>query len=261
LVTFGDPAFPARLEVPAGALPRDWVVFASHNPASRPLAVSPAVIRRAEENLGRSRAWFTRPSDGRMWEVLVLDEAGRRFEGALAAPARLSLPYQDSDADGYVDGAQPRLRAADLAVWWLDEAHALWVKLPGSRVDTAARTVSAPVRHFSVFSVMGAPSFDPSDSYAFPVPWRPFGPAAGAGAGGTGTQAEGITFTNLPGAARIGIYALSGALVRSLEHSDGSPQLVWDVRDKDGGEVATGTYVYVVESDGNRKRGKIVIIR
>lgn len=74
-----------------------------------------------------------------------------------------------------------------------------------------------------------------------------------------------INFINLPPGARIHIYTSSGNHVRSLEHdgnlNDGS--VSWDVRTKEGLDVAYGVYFYVVEVEGisDKKMGKIAIIK
>jgi len=74
-----------------------------------------------------------------------------------------------------------------------------------------------------------------------------------------------IYFTNLPPKSRIHIYSSSGNLIRSLEHdgnlNDGSVE--WDVRTKEGLDVAFGVYFYIVEVDGisDKKTGKLAIIK
>lgn len=74
-----------------------------------------------------------------------------------------------------------------------------------------------------------------------------------------------IYFTNVPPKGRIHIYTSSGSHVRSLEHdgdlNDGS--VLWDVRTKEGLDVAYGVYFYVVEVDGisDKKTGKLAIIK
>jgi hypothetical protein len=258
---FGDIDHPAQLNVPPNALARDWILFVSTSPMSQPLAVAPAIIQTANAGLARTLTRYTRPLNDQLWEILAIDETGSPCKELFRAPAILSLPYEDDDNDGLVDGTVPPVRVTSLSVWWLDEAHQLWVRLPDSRLDTAKRNVSAPIRHFSIYTVMGAPTFYPGDAYAFPVPWRPNGPLAGAGAGQTGTLSGGITFTNLPSIAQIRIFTLSGLLVRDITHSDGTAQLNWDVRNENGEDVVSGTYIFVIESAGTRKTGKLVVIR
>lgn len=74
-----------------------------------------------------------------------------------------------------------------------------------------------------------------------------------------------IYFTNLPPKSRVHIYTSSGSHVRTLEHdgdlNDGT--IAWDVRTKEGLDVAYGVYFYVVEMDGvsDKKTGKLAIIK
>lgn len=74
-----------------------------------------------------------------------------------------------------------------------------------------------------------------------------------------------IYFTNLPPKSRVHIYTSSGSHVRTLEHdgdlNDGT--IAWDVRTKEGLDVAYGVYFYVVEMDGvsDKKSGKLAIIK
>lgn len=74
-----------------------------------------------------------------------------------------------------------------------------------------------------------------------------------------------INFINLPPKSKVHIYTSSGNLVRTLEHdgdiSNGS--VSWDVRTKEGLDVAYGVYFYVVEVEGwsEKKMGKLAIIK
>lgn len=74
-----------------------------------------------------------------------------------------------------------------------------------------------------------------------------------------------INFTHVPPGSKIHIYSSSGNHIRSLEH-DGSLEsgaVTWDVRTKEGLDVAYGVYFYVVEVDGisDKKTGKIAVIK
>jgi hypothetical protein len=259
--TFGDPAHPAKLYLAAGAIPFNYLLYTSTAPQTVPIRASPAIISRATANLGRS---YTFPLSGQMYEINAQAPNGAYQTDLLKAPARLSLPYDDADNDGKVDGASPPVRVETLAVWWLDEAHSLWVKLPGSTVDRAARTVSATLRHFSVYSAMGGPSTSVDAVRPIPNPWRPNGPRAGTGAGETGTLAGGVLFNNLPSEGTLRIYTLSGELVREISHSDAlgpTGQETWNGKNDSGSDVATGTYVYVFDAQGARKTGKVAVVR
>ena len=74
-----------------------------------------------------------------------------------------------------------------------------------------------------------------------------------------------INFVNLPPNSTIHIYSSNGNLIRTLHH-DGNLEngsVTWDVRTKEGLDVAYGVYFYVVTIDGisDKKTGKIAIIK
>lgn len=194
-------------------------------------------------------AW-ARPSD--VWELQFLDETGF-FGGALTTAGEIRLSYLDADGDGIVDGTSPQLRVKTMNVWLLDETLELWVKVPNSSIDSEARTVAAPLSHLSVYALIGGADTAVADVYAFPVPSRPRGPNAGTGAGQTGSEAAGITFTKLPSEGTIEIYTADGRLARRLDiPANLAPaRLSWDAK------VASGVYVWRVISGANSKTGRL----
>ncbi|MBL0058285.1 MAG: hypothetical protein IPP35_04065 [Elusimicrobia bacterium] len=207
---------------------------------------------------------FTFPVDDRLWEINLQTVNGPQQSTRLLKPAVLTLPFNDENPrDGIVDGTEGGrpVRVDTLAIWWLDEVHGNWVRLPDPSIDKVENTVTTPIHHFSVFAVMGGPSFNAGDIHAFPVPWRPSGGTAGSGAGQSGTLAGGITFNNLPSLCTIHIYTLSGSRVKEIDHTSGTPQEVWDVRSDAGEDLATGTYLWVVDANGTKKSGKLAVIR
>ena len=172
----------------------------------------------------------------------------------LSTPAQISIPYS-MNGPGLV-------RPQTLALWVLDTQHALWVKIPESLNDS--QTVSAPVTYFSVFALMGSADGSAADSFAFPVPWRPHGPNAGSGPGQSGTEADGITFSNIPSECTIKIYTIAGGLVCEIHHSDTGgliAQEKWDVRTRGGEPAASGVYLWRVVSSADSRNGKLMIIR
>jgi hypothetical protein len=74
-----------------------------------------------------------------------------------------------------------------------------------------------------------------------------------------------VNFINVPPNGKIYIYASNGSHVRTLQHdnslSNGS--VTWDLRTKEGLDIAFGIYFYIVEVDGigEKKTGKIAIIK
>lgn len=66
------------------------------------------------------------------------------------------------------------------------------------------------------------------------------------------------------GKAKLAVYNLNGQLVRELVSGvlkAGRHQAIWDGRDAKGVKVATGVYLYKLESDGRTISKKSIIIR
>lgn len=94
---------------------------------------------------------------------------------------------------------------------------------------------------------------------AYPVPWRP-----NAGRPSLyGTAGGGITFADLPSIGIIKIFNLSGEVVREIKIPPGlaSGVLVWDGKTGTGQDVASGVYLWIVQSGEDSKTGKLMIIR
>lgn len=254
---------PAWALIPAGAMRADYIPSASTSPLTHPINVSPSLIQSANANLSSAAGGYSFPVGGMIWEIFLIDASGAHQSGLLEKPAQLTLPYTDADSDGIVDGTEgdAPVRVDTLSIWWLDEDRGNWVRLPDPIINTAQKTVTAPVMHFSVFAVMGAPAFNPSETYPYPIPWRPTGGNAGIGAGQTGTVAGGITFKNLPSLCTIRIYTVAGSLVKEINHTSGAATETWDVTSDAGEPLATGIYLWVVESNGSRKSGKLAVVR
>jgi hypothetical protein len=72
-----------------------------------------------------------------------------------------------------------------------------------------------------------------------------------------------VTFVGLPSRATIMIYTVALDHVRTLEHDDPeSDQEFWDLKTKDGDEVAPGVYLWHVEAEGlGSTDGRVMIIK
>ncbi|NOX88214.1 MAG: hypothetical protein GXO77_04245 [Calditrichaeota bacterium] len=74
-----------------------------------------------------------------------------------------------------------------------------------------------------------------------------------------------INFINLPAKSVIKIFTSNGHHVRTLRHSGSlsNGTCTWDLRTKEGLDIATGVYFYVVEAPGikRKKTGKLAIIK
>jgi len=95
-------------------------------------------------------------------------------------------------------------------------------------------------------------SFDPDNIKVWPNPYLGRNPEQ------QGRYDYRIHFINLPEIATIRIYSLAGQLVRSIEHV-GSQEAVWDTRNFENAQVASGIYIAVVSSDEGDKVLKLAV--
>lgn len=257
VVDFGEEK--AMVSIPAGALNRDAYIVFNNNPIQFPHRVLSNVILEATRKLKHNRGKFYIPHV--YAEINAYDSESKPITESFNKPSFLTMSYSDSDGDGLIDSQTPPLRERTNSIYRLDEKKALWVRLPGSRIDMSANNVRASAPHFSVFSVVASADYSVHEVFAYPVPFRPYGPNAGAGVGQTGTDAEGITFSNIPSETKIKVFNIRGELVWDGEDNDGDGECNWNVRNKSGVPVASGVYFYLVKSAHDSKAGKLVIIR
>jgi hypothetical protein len=107
----------------------------------------------------------------------------------------------------------------------------------------------------------------------FPNPYKITGGYLEAGYEELGSQspsperARRIHFANLPERAKIRIFTLDGDLVRELDHpcdcnlQEGESMMAWDLISRNTQAVASGIYLYSVESEFGNQVGKFVIIK
>jgi len=233
----------AEVTLPANALPTDGRLDVSTTVASAAYA---AATRKLQEQANDP---LRAPVPGTAVDLTLYDDAGAPMDGLLNIPATVTLPYPDVDDNGLVDGTNPPIKVATLAVYVLDERRHLWERLLGSTIDTSSKTVSAPAPHFSVFALIGQMDTDLSAAYAFPVPFR----------ASQGHNA--VTFTGLGQGTRIKIYTAAGDLVRDVAVPHSLSVYEWNVANDDGVAVGSGVYYYRLESGANTKKGKLVIVR
>jgi len=182
---------------------------------------------------------------GSLREFFAYNASGELVTDNFSSQVTVTVPY--SETDGIINNTSPPVREKTLSIYYLNEKNNLWVRLPDSTVNTQAKTVTATVPHFFVFAVLGTSSFDLSNAYAFPVPFKP-----NSALGHTN-----ITFINLSSVATIRIYTISGELAEKLEEIDGDGQYIWAEANK----LASGIYIYHIENEKEKKFGKLVVIK
>ncbi len=71
-----------------------------------------------------------------------------------------------------------------------------------------------------------------------------------------------LYFAPLPaGEASLTVMNMNGALIRRVKAQTELGGLRWDKRDRNGQKVASGIYIYILETSAGRKAGKLVIVR
>ena len=185
----------------------------------------------------------------------------RKFESStsnILQPITITLSYPDvSEMEGTTLVGPSSLSQDDelsLRVFRLNELSRVprWELVPGSqRVDTVGNSVSAESRMLGVFRVALLKLPESLDRVVvYPNPFIPSQSNNGC-----------ITFKNLTENATIEVFDMAGRRVRTVSKVGGGDEATWDVRNSGGDRVASGTYVFVVQSDGDDHVGKVVILR
>ncbi len=189
---------------------------------------------------------------------LVREFTARNSAGVIltvfSSSPTITIPYPDSNGDGFIDGDMVRESLAWL--YYMDETAGRWTPLTGVRLYPATNRVSAEVSHFSVYSIRGKSGSGLSlvDLKAYPSPcYFRSDPV--------------LTFSGIPLDAvnpMVLIYNEAGELVRKLSPGDGIDSLhtaSWNGRLSGGSKAASGLYIYLVRTDNyGRGKGKFFIV-
>lgn len=90
-----------------------------------------------------------------------------------------------------------------------------------------------------------------------PNPWIPESQKTA-----TGNLTDGISFINLPEQGEIFIYTISGELVRRIQFTSTSAGTArWLGKNEENEYVASGVYLWVMQSPDLTKTGKLIVIR
>jgi len=232
-----------------GALGEGGGVDINRDPINNPKEVDPNKIETANDKILGEGDPFRYPILSTITELNAYDAEGHRITDDFSGPVTINIYYDDSDNDGFVDGTSPPVDERSLCIYWLDEEQDIWVRVPGSTVNTDLNYISAPLEHLSVFTLMAGPMTSLTAAYAYPVPFQP---SAGHSS---------ITFTNLASQCTIRIFDSAGELITTLSETDGDGRYSWNVTRNDGQTIASGVYFYFIKSHTDSKQGKLVVIR
>ncbi len=256
-----SPSGRIRVTVEPGQFPSSGrIEFTEEIPQNEPQLASVSEVISANNAEATWGDKFHYPFEEFTTEVIFRSTEGIAQNQIFEDLGTITFDYTDLlYEDKYLrSGLNPPVKESTLKVYYLDENSKKWVPI-SSKVNIKENRVSAPLKNFSVYTVMGGRNYDMEDSHPYPVPYKPSERP-------TGAPRDGITFRYLPAECEIEIYTLSGRVVKTLKHSDAqAPQpgiYNWyPVENTRGATVASGTYIYHIKSGGNRKTGKLMIIR
>lgn len=194
----------------------------------------------------------------------ILDQTVKPIEGSirdfilnkqtitLKGEVTISLPYTDSDQDGIVDGTN--IAEKDLRMFSFDQKDQRWQLLSQSLAHPEENIVTAQSRQLGRVCIMSYIPPQWGDIKIYPNPCKP---------------GQKVKINNLPLSQNIMIiiYDIAGDKIRELkegaeiEIGPGSETAIWDTRNEQGEDVASGIYLYLIKSEQSKKSGKIAVVR
>ncbi len=227
---------------------------------SKDPAADQAAVDAANSKMVHNEGAWSQLFSNNLSVMTVFDEQDV-YTSPLANRGMISLRYKDDNNDGLLDGSGDLVRVDSLNAWSLDKDRNSWALLPVTEVDKTSKMVTVYFDEPGVYALLGAAVQTISSTFkAYPVPFQPYGPNAGNGQGQTGTEAEGITFLDVPQTGRIEIYTLDGRLVKKIPLPPTGNFIKWDVKTASGARAASGVYIWRVVSESGTKTGKLMVI-
>jgi hypothetical protein len=109
----------------------------------------------------------------------------------------------------------------------------------------SSRSITVPIAETPIIPP------DLSKAIVYPNPIRPHEHHTGR-----------VIFANLPGDTSISIYSITGTLIEQFKVGEGDKgKKEWFILNNAASEIASGVYVYVLEANGQRKSGKLAILK
>jgi hypothetical protein len=177
----------------------------------------------------------------------------------------VTIRYPDADQDGVIDGTA--WREDSLVMMSYSSVEGSWQTLP-TMVDAGGNTATGLARHFSLFRLViptaGAAQGNLARFSVYPNPYKPNDGDANNGKPFSSSDAtSGIIFNNLTNSVVIEVFSMAGERVFKYESNATGGAVQWDTRNRNGREVTSGYYFYIVRdpATGERVAGKLAIAR
>ncbi len=190
-----------------------------------------------------------------IFDIYVVDYNGDEVEthNRMSGKVTVYFPFNDSNHNLIVDETEgsDNIKVKTLKLFFVNEDISQWAIIQNSYVDTVNNYVIGKLTHFSAYSVFSKePQTDLSKAIVYPNPiYKP-------------SDTNPIIFTRLTENAKIKIYTISGNLVKDGLISNSVGECVWNCKNNDGEDVASGVYLYYIEDGVNEPaKGKLAIIR
>ena len=156
--------------------------------------------------------------------------------------------YGSSDHASFWDYGYPAIMAIEYAETWDDFYpwyHTTYDTYDHLRYDYGVLNakLGAALIGFLAEPLSG-PNFAVADVYAYPNPIRP--------------DTDFVTFANVPDGSEIGIYTITGDKVATVHERNLEAR--WDLCSDAGGNVASGVYLYYLDTGTDTKIGKIAVL-
>jgi hypothetical protein len=189
----------------------------------------------------------------------IIDEADRRTMQKSAIPFGDLGPVEfiaTTEPAGtvtitlsYPSGSSPALLNS-LKAYYLERNEVVWMPVLSSRLDPEGRTVAFDVSSFDVFRLMTGSADDLKGVIVYPNPFHP-----------RSAKDHVLKFIGLTDRVKIEIFTLRGDVVWSRHITYTGGGAIWDGRNLEGKEVASGLYVYqITNSHGEKSTGRISVI-
>ncbi|MEW6102590.1 MAG: T9SS type A sorting domain-containing protein [bacterium] len=188
-----------------------------------------------------ARAYCPSPPSSSIFAGIAIDISLENGQSILNKEITLTIEYEDNDNDGIIDNTS--IQESSLSIY--EYKNGTWEKLI-TQVDTNNNLCFAKTGNLSLFALLASLPPNLDNLLVFPNPFKKYNHKA-------------IRFANLPLNSSISIFTISGELVMMRENVSSS--FSWDIRNNKGEEVAGGVYIWVISDGGNKKRGRVGIIK
>ncbi|MBP7652289.1 hypothetical protein KA977_02635 [Candidatus Dependentiae bacterium] len=195
-------------------------------------------------------------------------------ESRLNKEANVIIDYPDKNNDGWIDNINSPVPVREewLAVWYRENISEEWkiYNMEKVKFDYEKNTVNISVSHFTMyalFTMSEAMNMNNSidNVVVYPNPYIPNGANPKQGKPYTSSDpVSGIIFNGINDGTKIEVFTLRGKLVWDAVVDNAAAvnwKCRWNVKNNSGEDVASGWYLYVINKNGNRKTGKIAVIR